>query len=110
MEFENVKSIIKNSLTDAYVEVQDMTGTRDHLDLLIVSDQFKGKMLIQQHQMVMNLLKESLKSDIHAVQLKTMSFEDAQRDISTLYRKGYVVVLSRFIDGKIDESFEGENE
>ena len=39
-----------------------------------------------------------------------MSFEDAQRDISTLYRKGYVVFLSRFIDGKIDESFEGENE
>lgn len=79
MEFENVKNIIKNGLADAYVEVQDMTGTRDHLDLLIVSDEFKGKMLIQQHQMIMNLLKDSLKSEIHAVQLKTMSFEDAQK-------------------------------
>jgi stress-induced morphogen len=79
MEFENVKNIIKNGLSDAYVEVQDMTGTRDHLDLLIVSDHFKGKMLIQQHQLVMNLLKESLKTDIHAVQLKTMSFEDAEK-------------------------------
>lgn len=79
MEFENVIKIIKNGLTDAYVEVQDMTGTRDHLDLLIVSDAFKGKMLIAQHQMVMNLLKESLKAEIHAVQLKTMSFEDAQK-------------------------------
>lgn len=79
MEFENVKNIIKSGLTDAYVEVQDMTGTRDHLDLLIVSDHFKGKMLIQQHQLVMNLLKESLKAEIHAVQLKTMSFEDAEK-------------------------------
>jgi stress-induced morphogen len=79
MEFENVKSIIKAGLTDAYVEVQDMTGTRDHLDILIVSDHFLGKMLIQQHQLVMNLLKESLKVDIHAVQLKTMSFEDANK-------------------------------
>jgi stress-induced morphogen len=79
MEFENVKNIIKAGLTDAYVEVQDMTGTRDHLDLLIVSDQFKGKMLIQQHQLVMNLLSDSLKAEIHAVQLKTMSFEDAQK-------------------------------
>ncbi|MBC7537589.1 MAG: BolA family transcriptional regulator [Bacteriovorax sp.] len=79
MEFENVKNIIKAGLTDAYVEVQDMTGTRDHLDLLIVSDQFKGLMLIKQHQLVMNLLTESLKAEIHAVQLKTMSFEDAEK-------------------------------
>jgi stress-induced morphogen len=79
MEFENVKNIIKSGLTDAYVEVQDMTGTKDHLDLLIVSDQFKGKMLIQQHQLVMNLLSDSLKAEIHAVQLKTMSFENAEK-------------------------------
>ncbi len=79
MEFESVKNIIKKGLTDAHVEVSDMTGTRDHLDLLIISDLFKGKMLIQQHQMVMELLKESLKAEIHAVQLKTMSFEDAKK-------------------------------
>jgi stress-induced morphogen len=79
MEFENVKNIIKAGLTDAYIEIQDMTGTRDHLDLLIVSDQFIGKRLIQQHQLVMDLLSESLKNEIHAVQLKTMSFEDAKK-------------------------------
>ena len=79
MEFENVKNIIKAGLADAYVEVQDMTGTGDHLDLLIVSDRFAGIMLIQQHQLVMNLLKESLKTDIHAVQLKTMTFENAEK-------------------------------
>ena len=79
MEFENVKNIIKSGLTDAYVEVQDMTGTKDHLDLLIVSDQFKGKMLIEQHQLVMNLLSDSLKAEIHAVQLKTMTFESAEK-------------------------------
>ncbi len=79
MEFENVKNIIKSGLTDAYIEIQDMTGTRDHLDILIVSDAFKGKMLREQHQLVMNLLKDSLKAEIHAVQLKTMNFEDAQK-------------------------------
>lgn len=79
MEFENVKNLIKAGLNDAYVEVQDMTGTRDHLDLLIVSDQFKGKMLIAQHQLVMNILKDALKAEIHAVQLKTMSYEDAEK-------------------------------
>lgn len=79
MAFENVKSIIKTGLPDAHVEVLDMTGTADHLDIMIVSDAFKGKMLIQQHQMVMDLLKESLKADIHAVQLKTMDFATAEK-------------------------------
>jgi stress-induced morphogen len=79
MAFENVKNIIKSGLPDAFVEVLDMTGTADHLDIMIISDQFKGKMLIQQHQMVMDLLKESLKSEIHAVQLKTMDFATAQK-------------------------------
>jgi stress-induced morphogen len=79
MNFEQVIQIIKTGLPDAFVQISDMTGTRDHLDILIVSDLFKGKMLRAQHQMVMDLLKESLKTDIHAVQLKTMNFEDAQK-------------------------------
>lgn len=79
MQFENVKNIIKQGLPDAYVEVLDMTGTMDHLDIVIISDLFKGKLLIQQHQMVMDLLKESLKNEIHAVQLKTMDFAAAEK-------------------------------
>lgn len=79
MQFENVKNTIKSGLPDAYVEVLDMTGTGDHLDIVIVSDLFKGKLLIQQHQMVMDLLKEGLRNEIHAVQLKTMDFATAQK-------------------------------
>lgn len=79
MAFENVKNIIKTGLPDAYVEVLDMTGTADHLDIVIVSNAFTGKMLIQQHQMVMDLLKESLKAEIHAVQLKTMDYATAEK-------------------------------
>ena len=79
MEFENVKKLITAGLTDAYVAVEDMTGTRDHLDILIVSDQFAGLMLIKQHQLVMDLLADSLKNEIHAVQLKTMTYETAQK-------------------------------
>jgi len=56
-----------------------MTGTMDHLDIMIVSNEFTGKMLRQQHQMVMDLLKESLKAEIHAVQLKTMDFATAEK-------------------------------
>jgi len=79
MSFENVVSLIKSGINDAHVVVNDMTGTRDHLDIMIISDAFKGKMLREQHQMVMDLLKESLKAEIHAVQLKTMDYATAEK-------------------------------
>lgn len=72
-EFEFVENIIKSGLPDAQVFVEDMTGTKDHLAITVVSDAFVGKMLFQQHQMLMNLLKEELKTRIHAVKLETFT-------------------------------------
>ena len=68
-----VKELIIKHLPDAEVQVTDLTGTSDHLGLLVASDTFEGKMLIQQHQTIMDILKESLKERIHAVQIKTMT-------------------------------------
>lgn len=81
-DFKFVEDIIKSGLPDAEVMVEDMTGTRDHLAITVVSDGFKGKMLIEQHQILMNLLKEELKDRIHAVKLQTYTkekFENAKR-------------------------------
>lgn len=78
MEFQKVKALIKTTLTDAEVRVTDLTGTQDHLGILIISDAFEGKRLLQQHQMIMDILKESLKEKLHAVQLKTLTFAKAK--------------------------------
>ena len=72
---ESVKSLILTQLSNAKVEVSDMTGTDDHLEILVATDDFKGKMLIEQHQMVMDILKDSLKEQVHAVKIKTMTRE-----------------------------------
>jgi stress-induced morphogen len=77
-QFEDVKSLIKSHLKDAYVKIEDMTGTKDHLDIFVASDEFKGKMLFEQHKILMTILSERLKTDIHAVQLKTMTKENAK--------------------------------
>ena len=77
MEFQFVKDLITKGIPDAHVEVYDMTGTKDHLAITIISDAFEGKMLIQQHQLIMDLLKDSLKKEIHAVQLKTLTKKKA---------------------------------
>lgn len=75
---DEVKTLIESKIDDAQVQVGDLTGTLDHLEILVVSDIFKGKMLIDQHQIVMDILKESLKEKIHAVKIKTMTKEKYQ--------------------------------
>jgi stress-induced morphogen len=72
-EFLFVENLIKAGIPDAEVFVEDMTGTKDHLAITVVSDAFEGKLIFQQHQMLMNLLKESLKTQIHAVKLETFT-------------------------------------
>ena len=70
---EEVKTLIESNLPESQVQVGDMTGTLDHLEILVISNEFKGKMLLEQHQMVMDILKESLKEKIHAVKIKTIT-------------------------------------
>lgn len=71
MEFEKIKKLIIEKMPDAEVEVTDLTGTKDHLGLLVTSIEFKGKGLLAQHRMIMDILKDGLKNEIHAVQIKT---------------------------------------
>lgn len=68
-----VKELIESKLTDCTVTVTDLTGTFDHLGLLIVTDDFEGLPLIKQHRLVMDILSDVLKKEVHAVQLKTMT-------------------------------------
>ena len=77
---DEVKNLIESELTGSYVEVGDMTGTMDHLEILVVSDEFKGKMRLAQHQIVMDILKEDLKEKIHAVKIKTMTKEKYEQN------------------------------
>ena len=70
-DFYFVEELIKKELPDAQVFVEDLTGTKDHLAITIVSSVFEGKLLFQQHQIIMTILKEELKTRIHAVKLQT---------------------------------------
>jgi stress-induced morphogen len=69
---QQVEEMIKAEITDAQVQVQDLTGGGDHYQVTVVSAQFEGKGLIQQHQMVYGALQQAMSSEaIHALALKT---------------------------------------
>ena len=74
---EEIAQLIKQSIPDAEVKGEDMTGTGDHFEILVVSSVFKGKMLIDQHRLVQQALKEAMDDGrIHAVHIKTKTPDD----------------------------------
>ncbi len=77
-KIEEVEKLIKEGLPDAYIETMDLAGNVEnlHLGIFVASNTFSGKMLIEQHQVVMDILKEKLDSnEVHAVKLKTMTLD-----------------------------------
>ena len=59
----------------SHILVNDLTGTKDHWEALIVSEAFSGKSPIEQHQMVYAALGELMAGPVHALALKTYSPE-----------------------------------
>ncbi len=62
---------ITRAMPDAKVSVTDRTGTRDHLNVSVQSDLFKGKNLLDRHRMIYQALDEPMKDGrIHALVLQ----------------------------------------
>lgn len=70
---EKIEKIIKGSLPDATIYVMDPYNDGQHFQALVISPTFDGKSLVEQHQMVMNPLKEAFETDVHALGLKTFT-------------------------------------
>ena len=69
---DQVKAAIGRALPDASVEVEDLTGGGDHLQVKVVSSAFTGLNRIKQHQLVYGALRHELASEaIHALALQT---------------------------------------
>ncbi len=69
---DEVTIAIQRVLPNAVVTVEDLNGTGDHLQVSVVSSEFKGLSRITQHQLVYKALSDQLASEaIHALALTT---------------------------------------
>lgn len=69
---QQVEEMIKAEISDAQVQVQDLTGGGDHYQVTVVSSEFEGRGLVQQHQLIYGALRQAMSSEaIHALALKT---------------------------------------
>jgi stress-induced morphogen len=77
MDAGTIEKMIRESLPDAHVSIEDLRGDGDHYAAHVVSAAFKGKSRVQQHQMVYQALRGKMGNELHALALQTSVPEDA---------------------------------
>ncbi|MFZ1109023.1 MAG: BolA family transcriptional regulator [Rhodomicrobium sp.] len=77
MQPEEIERLIKERLPDAEVIIEDMAGDGDHYSATVVSEAFRGKTRVQQHQLVYDALRGNVGGALHALALQTKTPEAA---------------------------------
>ena len=71
MTQKQIEMLIKDSIPESKVIIEDLRGDGDHYSATIISKSFIGKNKIQQHKMVYESLKGKMGKELHALMLKT---------------------------------------
>ncbi len=75
MEAGEIEKMIKEAIPDAEVTIRDLAGDGDHYAAEVVSESFRGKSRVQQHQMVYQALQGNMGGVLHALALQTSAPE-----------------------------------
>ena len=67
----DIERMIREAFPDATVEIRDLAGDGDHYAATVVSEAFRGKSRVQQHQIVYQSLKGHMGGVLHALALQT---------------------------------------
>lgn len=73
MEIDEIRLAIETGIPGSQVIV-DGDGT--HFSAIIVSSEFLGKSMVQQHQLVYGTLGDKVGTDIHALAIRTFTPEE----------------------------------
>lgn len=71
MSASEIEKMIKEALPDAQVKIRDLAGDGDHYAAEVVSEEFRGKTRVQQHQTVYKALQGNMGGVLHALALQT---------------------------------------
>jgi len=71
MTQKQIELLIKDSIPESEVIIEDLRGDGDHFSATVISKTFIGKNKIEQHKMVYDSLKGKMGKELHALMLKT---------------------------------------
>ena len=72
LKLEEIESLIKASIPDAQISIQDLAGDENHYSATIKSKIFNGKSKSEQHKLVYKALKGKMGNELHALALNTL--------------------------------------
>ncbi len=75
MSATDIERLIRDRLPDARIAIRELAADGDHYAAEVVSEAFRGKSRVQQHQMVYNALKGKMGGTLHALALQTSAPE-----------------------------------
>ena len=75
MAANEIEALIKAALPDARIAIEDLAGDGDHYAATVVSESFRGKSRVQQHQIVFAALRGRMGGELHALALQTAAPE-----------------------------------
>jgi stress-induced morphogen len=75
MSAGDIEKLIREKLPDAEVTIRDLAGDGDHYAATVISEAFRGKSRVQQHQMVYEALRGNMGGALHALALQTSAPE-----------------------------------
>ena len=68
-----IETLLKGHFSDGDVSVGPMRGASDdHLEVVVSSSKFNDLGLLEQHRLVMDVLKTEFADELHAVKIKTI--------------------------------------
>ena len=71
MDAGEIERLIKARIPDAEVTIRDLAGDGDHYAATVISEAFRGKSRVQQHQVVYEALRAEMGGKLHALALQT---------------------------------------
>jgi len=71
MDAGEIERLIKARIPDAHVTIRDLAGDGDHYAATVISEVFRGKSRVQQHQIVYEALRAEMGGKLHALALQT---------------------------------------
>ena len=77
---KKIKDILEKKIKDSKVFIRDMNGNQDHFSVIVISTEFEGISMINQHKMIYDALEGMVTKEIHALQIKTLTWEQWKKD------------------------------
>ena len=76
MSVNEIEELILKTFPNAKITIDDLRGDGDHYAAQIITEEFRGKTRVQQHQMIYNAMEGRMGKELHALALNTSAPKD----------------------------------